>query len=128
MTELKKDTCGFAIIEMLIAIAILSIVLISIISGVSAGIMAITGNKNLTRAMIIAKSKYNEFLIAKMRGPDINAEQLEEYPGFTYSRKAGKYEHGIFGPIPARRVTIIVQWKENDLDKQYSLSYVYPEQ
>ncbi|HON76939.1 MAG TPA: prepilin-type N-terminal cleavage/methylation domain-containing protein [Spirochaetota bacterium] len=125
---MRRYKHGFAIIEMLIAIAILSIVLISIISGVSAGIMAITGNKNLTRAMIIAKSKFNEFLIADKRGPDIDSQQIEEYPGFTFSRKAQKYQHEIFGPIPARRVSIIVQWKENDLNKKYTLSYVYPEQ
>ena len=125
---MKQYKHGFAIIEMLIAIAILSIVLISIISGVSAGIMAITGNRNLTRAMIIAKSKFNEFLIADMRGPDIDSREIEEYPRFSYSRKAQKYQHEIFGPIPARRVSIIVHWKENDLAKKYTLSYVYPEQ
>ena len=125
---IKQYKHGFAIIEMLIAIAILSIVLISIISGVSAGIMAITGNKNLTRAMIIAKSKFNEFLIAERRGPNIDSQQIEEYPGFSYSRKTMKYQHEIFGPVPARRVSITVQWKENDLAKKYTLSYVYPEQ
>lgn len=128
MISRRKRSPGFAIIEMLIAIAILSIVLISIISGVSAGIMAITGNKNRTRAMIIARSKFNEFLIMERKGPDIDSEQIEEYPGFSFSRKVRKYEHEIFGPIPARRVSVIVQWKENDLEKKYTLSYVYPDQ
>ena len=121
---------GFAIIEILVAITILSIVLPSIISGVSAGIMAISENKNLTRAMIIAKNKLNEFLLIKMRGPDITDEQVQEYEGFRYNRKITRFEHEIFGPISAKKVEITITWKqgENQQPRKYSLSYIYPEQ
>ncbi len=124
---MKESGKGFAIIEMLIAVAILSIVLISIISGISAGIMAIAGNKNYTRAMIIAKSSMNEFQLLKMRGPDLDHEPVPGFDGFSRSRQIARYEHGLFGPIPAKKVQITVHWRERDRDRKYSLSYIYPE-
>jgi len=123
-----KRPGGFAIIEILIAVALLSVVLMSIISGVSAGIHAIAGNKNITRAAMVAKSRLNEFKTLNMRGPDLENEPVEEYPGFTYGRKIERYQHEVFGPIPAQRVEILVKWKERDVEKKYTLSYIYPAQ
>ena len=123
-----RETRGFAIIEILIAVALLSVVLVSVISGVSAGIHAIAGNKNVTRAMLTAKSRMNEFKALNMRGPDLENEPVAEYPGFTYTRRVQRYQHEVFGPIPAQRVEIIVNWKERDIDKKYTLSYIYPAQ
>ncbi len=120
----KKN--GFSIIEVLIAISILSITLTSIISGVSAGIVAISNNKNKTKAMIIAKSKLNEFLLEKMRGLDLKDESIEEYPDFTYSREVTRFEHEIFGPLDAKKVEITVNWEERGNEKNYSISYIYP--
>lgn len=123
-----KSRRGFAIIEILIAVALLSVVLMSVISGISAGIHAIAGNKNVTRAMLTAKSRMNEFKTLNMRGPDLENEPVPEYPGFTYTRRVQRYQHEVFGPIPAQRVEIIVNWKERDIDKKYTLSYIYPSQ
>lgn len=119
---------GFALIEILIALTILSISLVSIISGVSAGILAISGNKNLTRAMIIARSKLSEFEMFNMRGPDISEKEVEEYRGFTFSREVKRFEHELLGPLNANRVMITVHWQERGSDKSYSLSYIYPTQ
>ncbi len=119
---------GFALIEVLIAAAILSVVLLSVISGVSTGINVITGNKNLTRAVLIAKSKLNEFKLLNMRGPDLENEPVEEYQNFTYSRRIQRYEHEMFGPLQANRVEITVRWKEGETEKRYSLTYIYPSQ
>ncbi len=117
---------GFALIEILIAITILSISLISIISGVSAGIIAISGNKNLTKAMIIAKNKLNEFEMNNQKGTDISNEVVEDYPDFTYSREIKRFEHELLGPLDAKRIEIEVKWQEKGMDKTYSLTYIYP--
>jgi type II secretory pathway pseudopilin PulG len=122
----KSVKTGFAIIEILIAISILSIILIAIITGVSSGIVAISGNQNLTRAMIIANSKLNEFQMMKLRGTDIDQEPIQEYPGFFYSRKVERFEHELFGPIDAKRVVISIIWKERDKDRNYTISLIYP--
>ncbi len=118
---------GFAIVEILIAITILSIAMLAILSGVSAGINAITGNKNMTRAMLIARSRCNEFELMRMRGTDIAIEPVKEYPGFYYSRQITRYEHELFGPIDAKRVQITVTWEERGHKRNYSISYIYPE-
>lgn len=117
---------GFAIIEVLIAITVLAIALSAIISGVSTGIMAISGNKNLTLAMIIAKNKLNEYQLDNMKGLDISEEQIEEYPGFSYSRETKRFEHELFGPLDAKRVEITVKWEERGRSKDYSIAYIYP--
>jgi type II secretion system protein I len=121
-----KTKNGFALIEILIAITILSISLIGITSAVSGGIIAISRNKNLTKAMIIAKSKLNEFELNNMRGPDINNEQVKEYAGFTYGRTVKRFEHELFGPLDAKRIEITVKWQEKERDRLYSISYIYP--
>jgi type II secretion system protein I len=123
---LARSIYGFALIEILIAITILSITLIGITSAVSGGIAAISENKNLTTAMIIAKSKLNEFEMNNMRGLDINNEQVKEYTGFTYSRTVKRFEHMLFGPLDANRVEITVKWQERERDKFYTISYIYP--
>ncbi len=118
---------GFALVEILIAITILSIVLLSVYTGVSAGISVITGTKNYTRAMILAKTKMNEFILRRMREPDITLEPIEEYSGFYLTRKTERFEHDILGPIPAKKTDIIISWKENKREKKYMLSYIFSE-
>ena len=125
----SKEKSGFAIIEILVAITILSIVLLSIITGVSGGIIAISGNNKLSRAMIIAKSKLNEFRLDTRpgrSGPDLDHEPIEEYPGFYYSRIVERFEHELLGPVPAKRVEIIVIWNDRGKEKSYTLTYIFP--
>jgi type II secretion system protein I len=121
-----RNIPGFALIEILIALTILSIALIGIISGVSSGIIAISQSKNLTRAMIIAKNELNEFEMNNMRGGDVKDEEVKEYKGFTYSRETKRYEHELLGPLDAKRTEITVKWQEKGRDKTYSVSYIFP--
>ncbi|MBP8987529.1 MAG: type II secretion system minor pseudopilin GspI, partial [Spirochaetes bacterium] len=73
---MKKLNDGFTLIEILVAIAILSISMLAIMSAVSSGILGITKNKNLTTAMLIAQSQMNKFLIDNQRGPDLQDESI----------------------------------------------------
>jgi type II secretion system protein I len=117
---------GFALIEILIAITILSISLIGIISGVSSGVMAISANRNITKAMIIAKNKINEFDLDDLKGSDIKDEKVKEYPGFSFSRETKKFENELLGAMDAKKVEITVTWDEKGKPHNYSLSYIYP--
>lgn len=125
MSKTCKKSSGFALIEILVAITILSIALLGIMTGVSSGVVAIAANKNLTRAMMVANSKLNEFLLEDMKGTDIQQESVKEYPGFSFSRNITRYEHQMFGPIDAQKVKITVYWQDRDNKKQYSISYIY---
>lgn len=116
---------GFALVEVLIAMAIISVVVISIYSGISSGAVSIAQTKDLTKAVIIAKSKMNEYKLARFRGSDISDKELENYPGFSYSRKSERYEHPLFPRIPAQKVLITVKWTDKNHEKSYNLSYIY---
>jgi len=118
---------GYAIIEILVAINILSIAMLAVISGVSGGIIAISENRNRTRALIIAESKLNEFVLYRRRASDVRDEPVKEYPGFSYDRVIKRYEHALFGPVDAKKVDIIVKWKERGRPRSYTLSSVYSE-
>ena len=120
--ELKK---GFALIEILIAASILSIILISVFTGVSSSIYAMAGSKNYTKAMMIAKSKMNEFIIKKMREPDVNKEPVEGYAEFFLTRETKRFEHTFTGPIPTNITEITVSWKERERDRTYKIFYIY---
>jgi len=111
----------FALIEVLVAVAIASIVVLSIYAGVSSGTMAVSQNAKLTRAIIIAKSKLNEFRASGMRGTDLSHEDVKEYSGFTFSRETKRYENPMLGALPAKITTITVEWDERGHSKTYSL-------
>jgi len=125
-TLFNRMRSGFALIEILIAVTILSIILLSVYSGVSTSINVISGTRNYTSAMMIARSKLNEFRMARMRGTDLSSEPVDEFPGFNYSRVTERFEHPLLGPLPAKRTEIIVSWRENEKEKKYELSFIYP--
>jgi len=119
---------GFVLVEILIALAILSTVLISVISGVTSSVYVISGMKNYTHAMIIARTKMNDFMLKNMRGTDLKGQQVKDSPGFSYSRVTKRFEHPLFGPMQANITDIIVTWRERGRKRNYKISYIYPAQ
>lgn len=124
--ERKK---GFALIEILIAVAVLSMVLLSVISGVSSCIYVISGMKNYTQAILIAKSRMNDFILRDMRGSDIKHEEVKEYPDFYFARTTKRFEHPWFqGAVPINITDVIVTWKDRGKEREYKISYIYQTQ
>lgn len=119
---------GFVLVEILIALAILSSVLLSVISGVSSSVYVITGMKNYTQAMLIARTRMNEFIIKNFRGTDLKDEAVKGLPGFRVSRETKRWEHPLLGPLPANITSIIVSWEEHGKERLYKISYVYQAQ
>ncbi|MBN1535011.1 MAG: prepilin-type N-terminal cleavage/methylation domain-containing protein [Spirochaetes bacterium] len=117
---------GFALIEVLISVTILSIVMLSVISGVLSCIYVISENGNYTRAMMIAKTKMNEFLLDKNSNLDLVDEPIPGYSGFYYSRITLPYDHPML-PFPVKKTDIIVSWKSERHRNPYKISYVYVE-
>ena len=127
---------GFALIEVLIALTILSVSLLSVYTGVATSANAMLGIKNKSIAIIIAKSKMNEFFIDDMPELGLNHESIPEYEGFTYSKETGSWEEGleliemmggggIMGLAEVKKTTISVEWFENNKEKTYSIDYIY---
>jgi type II secretion system protein I len=121
----SKQNKGFVLVEILIALAVLSIVLISVISGVTSSVYVISGMKNYTSAMLIAKSNMNDFILKNMRGTDVKNEESRQYPGFYFTRATKRWEHPLLGPLPANITNIIISWKERGRTKKYKISFIY---
>jgi len=118
-------TNGFVLIEVLIAVTILSVVLLSVYSGISTGVNIIGNSKNYTVAMVTGKSLMNEFRSQKMRGLDMQDVPIEGHPDFKYDRKTERYENPLFGPLPVNKTDVVVKWKYKGIDNSYKLSYIY---
>jgi len=127
--QLMYDTIrkhnGFALIEVLIAVTILSVVLLSVYSGISSGINIIGNSKNYTRAMIIAKSLMNEFRSDGMKGVDMKDEPVTNYPDFKYNRISERYENPMLGPLQVNKTAIKVKWKYKGIENNYELTMIY---
>ncbi len=116
---------GFALIEVLIAVAILSVVLLSVYSGISSGINIISNSRNYTKSLIIAKSLMNNFRNENMRGPDIHDSPVDDHEGFSYDRITERYELELAGPIGLNKTVITVKWRYKGNINKYELSMVY---
>lgn len=116
---------GFVLIEVLIAVTILAVVLLSVYSGISSGINIIGNSKNYTRAMIIAKSLMNEFRNDSMKGVDMKGAPVASYPDFNYDRVSERYENPMLGPLPVNKTAIRVKWKYKGIENSYELTMIY---
>lgn len=123
ITSLHKS--GFVLIEVLIASAILSVVLLSVYSGISSGINIVSNSRNYTKSMIIAKSLMNEFRMNNMRGPDLKDVPVDDNPDFRYDRISERYEQPFFGPIVINKTVITVKWQYKGIENHYDLSMLY---
>ena len=121
-----KNSYGFALIEVLIAASVLSIILLSIYSGIATSVNVITRSQHHTTAIMLAKSKMNEFIIDRFRGMDVNEEPIENFENFYFSRETIRYENPFLGPLPANQTTITISWRQNNREKKYDLIYIYP--
>lgn len=116
---------GFVLIEVLIAVTILSVVLLSVFSGISSGINIIGNSRNYTIAMMTGRSLLNEFRSNNMRGTDLKDSPVEGYPDFRYDRISERYENPLFGPLPVMKTEIVVKWKYKGIENNYNLQYIY---
>ncbi|PKL15447.1 MAG: hypothetical protein CVV49_21235 [Spirochaetae bacterium HGW-Spirochaetae-5] len=116
---------GFVLIEVLIAVTILAVVLLSVYSGISSGMNIIGNSKNYTRGMIIARSLMNEFRSEGMRGVDMKDEPVKNFPDFSYDRVSERYENPMLGPLPVNKTAIRVKWQYKGIENSYVLTMVY---
>jgi prepilin-type N-terminal cleavage/methylation domain-containing protein len=124
--DIKIDNqAGFVLIEVLIAVTILAVILLSVYSGISSGMNIIGNSKNYTRAMIIARSLMNEFRSEGMKGVDMKDEPIKNFPDFSYDRVSERYENPMLGPLPVNKTAIRVKWRYKGIENNYELTMVY---
>ena len=118
---------GFALIEVLVALTVLSIVIIPVLSSVSAAVNSIHTSKAYTKAIIIAKQYMNEFISSGMRseiGP--KDEAVKEYEGYKVDMNVEKFEHPLIpNVISAKKAVIDVKWVQGKRKNKFQLIYIY---
>ena len=122
---MKKKSKGFVLIEVLIAVTILSVVLLSVYSGISSGINVINNSRNYTEAVVLARSLMNEFRINKMRGTYLRDASIENKPDFRYDRITKRYESPFLGPLIAQQTDITVKWDYRGRENEFTITMVY---
>ena len=120
----KKRRNGFALIEVLIALAVLSIIILGVYTGLIKSIKMVTEAEDLTNAMTIVRSKLTEFRINRYREPDMSLEEVEGYGNYLYSRTTTNYESELLGPLPAKRTEIKVFRRKHNKEI-YSGAIIY---
>ena len=124
-----KKNQGMALIEVIVAAAIFSTVILKIYSAFILGMNNISDSKNQTKALIIAKSLMNDFRNNNMREADISDASIENYPDFTYDRETIRYDDGfitpMIEPLVINKATIRVKWKYQGKDRDSKLSIIY---
>lgn len=128
-----KPNRGFVLVEILVALSILSVVLISVLSGVTSSIYVISGMKNYTRAMLIARTRMNDFIVRNQRGTDLKNEPVKDYTDFSVTRVTEPFDHPMLsvmgGPLASVKITnITVNWEERGKKRDYTISYIYQSQ
>lgn len=119
---------GFALVEILIALAILSISLLSLFSALNRSIQAVSSTRNRTRAIMIGRSTMNDFIMQRMRGPDIAEKTESGGVEFLVARKTERFEHPMLGPLPAKQTKVTVSWQEKGVTRSFDMDYIYASQ
>lgn len=115
---------GFALLEILIALVVLSTILLRVYSSVATGIGALSRVKNNTIAMLIARGELNDFLLRNMRSSDMKDEPVSEFPNFYLSRETTRLDLGL-GPFEVQLTRIVVRWKDRGREQQYRLNFFH---
>ncbi len=112
---MKKS--GFTLIEVIIAIAILSISFVMIMQLFSGGLRASRLSCDYTRAVIHAKDKMEEISNTLVQG----SGEFED--GFKWESEVQPYEELEESPINVLKIKVIVSWSDV-LKKQKSVELV----
>ena len=117
---------AYALLEILIAIALLSTAVLPVYVSVSQQFSAISKTSDSMKASIYCRNIMNEFRIEPSK-VDLKDKEIKDNPKFKYSIEIKRFEHVLLGPLEAKTVKVTVSWNENGAEKTKSLSYIYPD-
>lgn len=122
-----KRSNGFTLLEVLIAMAILSVVLVSIYQSFSSSVFVLSSTKNLWKAMNYA---HNELTRQERGNPQVSFARgtfRDDEPmyGFEWERVITDEEP--FPGVIVRKVSLTLTWYEGEKDYNYNAEiYVKP--
>ena len=117
---------AYALLEILIAIAVLSTALLPVYSSVSRRLEALSRTESSLKAALYCRNLISEFRLEPFK-TDVSGKEIKNDSRFTYSIEIKRYENPLLGPFAASKVTATVFWNENGNAKSMKLSYIYPD-
>lgn len=126
--QLLKIEQGFTLIEVMVAVAILAICIVTIMQLFSGGLRSSKMAKDYTRAVIYAKEKMEETLLKPVAGAGEFNDDLNKNK-FRWEAEVSPYnELSLAGlgsetkPLNLTKIKVKVSWADNDKQKSIELT------
>ena len=113
---MKKYTDGFTLLEVMVALAVMSIVLVSVYRMHSQSLVMNTAARFYTQAPMLAQSKMVELeALSSTVFPEDSGDFGEEFPGYSWKASMADVTAEILGAVAEdlKRVDISVSFNEN---------------
>ncbi len=88
----RRRTSGFTLLEVLVALVILSISVGVIMNVFSGGIRAVRTTRDYNRAVFLAQGKMEELLLKKFTEETTDSGTFEEFPGFAWEMAVTEFQ------------------------------------
>ena len=124
MTRAEKRSKGFSLLEVVVALAIMSIVLGVLYRAVGGGVRTVGELSDYSRAVIVGES------LLQMRDavPAEGWNESGQWEGFRWSVASAPYEQQAGSAVALHRVQVEVSWGEATREKSFSLVSLRPQQ
>ena len=117
---------GFTLLEVLVAMSVLSISLVVVLQLFSGGLKASRLSDEYTRGIFYAREKLDEILLAEELTAGVINGEFEG--GFKWQAEAQPLDipdsEGLRLPFRAFNITVDVGWQEGEREKHFSVSAV----
>jgi general secretion pathway protein I len=121
-TDISKKLAGFTLLEVMIALAVMSIVLVSVYRMHSQSLTMNTAARFYTLAPLLAQNKMAELEALSSEGfPDNSGDFGEHYPGYSWQSSVADVSSEVLGEVSndLKRIDLTVSYNEDQFS--YSL-------
>ena len=123
-----ESTNGFSLLEVLIALSILTVVLITIYQSFTSSVFLLSSTKNLWNTMIYTQNeltRWERSVYAPISIVQGTFEEKHELAGFNWMREISDVSP--FPGVIVRKVEYEIQWQEGGQDYSYNAEiYIHP--
>ncbi len=111
---------GFTLLEIIVALAILSLGFLTLVQLFSGGLRLTTYSEEYLKAMVLAQNQFQELESNDFEMDPMNGEFEEE--GYFWEAKVGSYESELRdNAFPVKKVTLRVYWDQEGREKEINL-------
>jgi len=124
MKRVVNRSMGFSLLEVVVALAIMSIVLGALYRAVGGGVRTVGDLSEYSRAVIVGES------LLQMRDavPAEGWNESGQWEGFRWSVASAPYEPQAGSAVALHRVQVDVRWGDGMREKSFSLVSLRPQQ